>query len=76
METKTILETAAGNRIARLGMSCRIELGPEIQSTDQIFMGSCVRKKMEGVFTVPQQPIYSPLRNDPTFAAFSSVLYV
>tara|TARA_B100001059_G_C17557597_1_gene438430 strand:- start:12 stop:242 length:231 start_codon:yes stop_codon:yes gene_type:complete len=76
MEKKTILETAARNRFARLGMSCRIEFGPEIQSTDQIFMGSCVRKKMEGVFTVPQQAIYLPLRNDPAFAAFLSVLYV
>ena len=76
IETKKILETSDLNRIARLGMSCRIEFGPEIQSMDQILMGYCVRKKTGGVFKVPQQAIYSPLRNDPRFAELSSVLYV
>lgn len=76
IETKKILETSDINHIARSEMSCRLEFGPEIQSMDKSLMGYCVRKKTGVVFKVPQQAIYSALRNDPAVAALSSVRYV
>jgi len=76
IETKKILETYDKKHIARLGMSARIEFGSDIQSANQILMGYCVRKKVGGAFKIPQQAIYSDMKDDPVLAELTSVLYL